>query len=126
MFSKTFSALLLTALSVSASPALQARQGSGIASYYYPDGGFGACGNVLQNGDFIVALGTDTWAGGAHCGQTINVQYQGRSIQVTVQDLCEGCAARGANGLDLSQGAMAALDPNYINDGIITVTWSFA
>ncbi|KAF7343605.1 hypothetical protein MSAN_01981400 [Mycena sanguinolenta] len=99
---------------------------TGIASYYFPDGGFGACGSPLQNSDFIVALGTDTWAGGAHCGQTINVQYQGKSIQVTVEDLCEGCAARGANGLDLSQGAMAALDSNYVNDGIITVTWSFA
>ncbi|KAF7343606.1 hypothetical protein MSAN_01981100 [Mycena sanguinolenta] len=97
-----------------------------VASYYFPDGGFGACGSPLQNSDFIVALGTDTWAGGAHCGQTINVQYQGKSIQVTVEDLCEGCAARGANGLDLSQGAMAALDSNYVNDGIITVTWSFA
>ncbi|KAF7343603.1 hypothetical protein MSAN_01980800 [Mycena sanguinolenta] len=128
MFSKTFSALFLTALAsaVSASPALQARQGSGIASYYFPDGGIGACGNALQNGDFIVALGTDTWDGGAHCGQTVDVQYQGTSIQVTVQDLCEGCASRGANGLDLSQGAMAALDPNYVNDGVISVVWSFA
>ncbi|KAF7343541.1 hypothetical protein MSAN_01974600 [Mycena sanguinolenta] len=50
----------------------------------------------------------------------------GTSIQVTVQDLCEGCAARGANGLDLSQGAMAALDSNYVNDGVISVIWSFA
>ncbi|KAF7343589.1 hypothetical protein MSAN_01979400 [Mycena sanguinolenta] len=99
---------------------------SGIASYYFPDGGIGACGNALQNSDFIVALGTDTWAGGAHCGQTIDVQYQGTSIQVTVQDLCEGCAARGANGLDLAQGAMAALDSNYVNDGVIPVVWSFA
>ncbi|KAF7343540.1 hypothetical protein MSAN_01974500 [Mycena sanguinolenta] len=128
MFSKTVSALLLTALAsaVSASPALQARQGSGLASYYFPDGGIGACGNALQNSDFIVALGTDTWDGGAHCGQTVDVQYQGTSIQVTVQDLCEGCASRGANGLDLSQGAMAALDPNYVNDGVISVVWSFA
>ncbi|KAF7343599.1 hypothetical protein MSAN_01980400 [Mycena sanguinolenta] len=139
MFSKTFSALFLTALAsaVSASPALQVssslRADRGIysllghvASYYFPDGGIGACGNALQNGDFIVALGTDTWDGGAHCGQTVDVQYQGTSIQVTVQDLCEGCASRGANGLDLSQGAMAALDPNYVNDGIISVVWSFA
>ncbi|KAF7343574.1 hypothetical protein MSAN_01977900 [Mycena sanguinolenta] len=79
-----------------------------------------------RNSDFIVALGTDTWDGGAHCGQTIDVQYQGTSIQVTVQDLCEGCAAWGANGLDLSQGAMAALDSNYVNDGVISVVWSFA
>ncbi|KAF7343543.1 hypothetical protein MSAN_01974800 [Mycena sanguinolenta] len=134
MFSKTFSALLLTALASAASPALQvyiaARRIHWLlghaASYYFPDGGIGSCGNALQNGDFIVALGTDTWDGGAHCGQTVDVQYQGTSIQVTVQDLCEGCASRGANGLDLSQGAMAALDPNYVNDGMISVVWSFA
>ncbi|KAF7343518.1 hypothetical protein MSAN_01972100 [Mycena sanguinolenta] len=124
MFSKTFSALLFTALSVSASPALQARQGSGLATYYDPNGGTGACGSVLQNSDFIVALGEDTWDGGSHCGQTVNVQYQGNTVQVTVQDLCPGC--QGSNGIDLSEGAMAALDPNCINDGVISVAWSFA
>ncbi|KAF7343515.1 hypothetical protein MSAN_01971800 [Mycena sanguinolenta] len=144
MFSKTFSALLFTALAsvASASPALQARQGSGLATYYDPNGGTGACGNVLQNSDFIVALGEDTWDGGSHCGQTVNVQCaylfpplllmlkrvllapdQGNTVQVTVQDLCPGC--QGANGIDLSEGAMAALDSNYINDGVISVVWSF-
>ena len=49
---------------------------------------------------------------------------QSTTIQVTVQDLCPGC--QGANGIDLSEGAMAALDPNYINDGVISVVWSFA
>ncbi|KAJ6484825.1 Non-catalytic module family EXPN protein [Mycena sanguinolenta] len=124
MFSKTFSALLFTALAVSASPALQARQEDGLATYYDPNGGTGACGNVLQNSDFIVALGEGNWDGGAHCGQTVNVQYQGNTVQVTVQDLCPGC--QGANGIDLSEGAMAALDPNYKNDGVISVVWSFA
>ncbi|KAF7343513.1 hypothetical protein MSAN_01971600 [Mycena sanguinolenta] len=126
MFSKTFSALVFTALAsvASASPALQARQGSGLATYYDPNGGTGACGSVLQNSDFIVALGEDTWDGGSHCGQTVNVQYQGNTVQVTVQDLCPGC--QGANGIDLSEGAMAALDSNYINDGVISVSWSFA
>ncbi|KAF7343517.1 hypothetical protein MSAN_01972000 [Mycena sanguinolenta] len=126
MFSKTFSAFLLTALAstVFASPALQARQGSGLATYYDPNGGTGACGSVLQNSDFIVALGEDTWNGGSHCGQTVNVQYQGNTVQVTVQDLCPGC--QGSDGIDLSEGAMAALDPNYINDGVISVAWSFA
>ncbi|KAF7343533.1 hypothetical protein MSAN_01973800 [Mycena sanguinolenta] len=97
---------------------------SGLATYYDPNGGTGACGSVLQNSDFIVALGTGNWDGGAHCGQTVNVQYQGNTVQVTVQDLCPGC--QGANGIDLSEGAMAALDSNYINDGVISVVWSFA
>ncbi|KAJ6484742.1 RlpA-like double-psi beta-barrel-protein domain-containing protein-containing protein [Mycena sanguinolenta] len=128
MFSKMVSAFLFSALAVSASPAPQAPQEEGLASYYFPNGGIGACGNVLQNGDFIVALGEANWDGGAHCGQTVNVQFppapdQGNTVQVTVQDLCPGCQG---NNIDLSEGAMAALDPNYINDGVIPVVWSFA
>ncbi|KAJ7803866.1 RlpA-like double-psi beta-barrel-protein domain-containing protein-containing protein, partial [Mycena leptocephala] len=95
------------------------------ASYYNPAGGFGACGSVLQDADFIVALGTDHWDGGAHCGQTMTVQRNGASISVTVADLCPGCVGlHGANSIDLSQGAMAAIDSNFFNDGITTVTWT--
>jgi hypothetical protein len=49
---------------------------------------------------------------------------QGQSIQVIVEDLCPGC--QGANGIDLSEGAIAALDLNYPNDGVISVVWCFA
>ncbi|KAJ7757619.1 RlpA-like double-psi beta-barrel-protein domain-containing protein-containing protein [Mycena metata] len=93
------------------------------ATYYQPDGGFGACGNHLQNTDAVVALGVNNWAAGAHCGRNILVQYQGRSITLSVQDLCPGC--QGDNGIDLTEGAMAAIDPNYVNDGHINVVWSF-
>ncbi|KAJ7924733.1 RlpA-like double-psi beta-barrel-protein domain-containing protein-containing protein [Mycena leptocephala] len=94
------------------------------ATFYDPNGGFGACGVPLQNGGFTVALGPGHWDGGSHCGQTVNVQYQGQSIQVIVEDLCPGC--QGANGIDLSEGAIAALDLNYPNDGVISVVWCFA
>ncbi|KAF7291225.1 hypothetical protein MIND_01266000 [Mycena indigotica] len=97
---------------------------NGLATYYDPNGGRGACGNILQNSDFIVALGSGHWDSGAHCGATVNVQYQGKTIQVVAQDLCPGC--QGANGLDLSEGAMQALDANYIADGVISVVWGFA
>ncbi|KAF7313091.1 hypothetical protein MKEN_00994900 [Mycena kentingensis (nom. inval.)] len=97
---------------------------NGLATYYDPNGGFGSCGTPLQNGDFIVALGEGHYDGGAHCGKTVNVQYKGKTIQVVAQDRCPGC--QGANGIDLSEGAMAALDPNYIFDGVINVVWGFA
>ncbi|KAF7343624.1 hypothetical protein MSAN_01983000 [Mycena sanguinolenta] len=74
---------------------------SGIASYYFPDG----------RTPGLAALTVDRPL----------MFNQGKSIPVTVEDLCKGCAARGANGLDLSQGAMAALDSNYVNDGVISV-----
>jgi hypothetical protein len=114
------------------------------ASYYTPNGGTGACGTVLQNSDFIVALGSDHWDSDSHCGKIMTVQrtlfssivYQkksfpfsgnGGSISVTVADLCPGCVGlHGSNSIDLSQGAMAALDSNWFNDGITTVQWTLS
>ncbi|KAL1697424.1 Non-catalytic module family EXPN protein [Schizophyllum commune] len=69
-----------------------------LATYYDPNGGYGACGQPLQNGDMIVALSADQYLGGAN--------YAGRSVTVTVRDLCPGC---GVNGLDLSSGAFQQL-----------------
>ncbi|KAJ7737412.1 RlpA-like double-psi beta-barrel-protein domain-containing protein-containing protein [Mycena maculata] len=92
------------------------------ATYYDTDGGFGACGTQLQNSDFAVALSEDTWDGGAHCGESITVDYNGASVIVTVEDLCPGCSG---DNIDLVEAAMAALDSNYVNDGIIPVTWFF-
>ncbi|KAJ7859435.1 RlpA-like double-psi beta-barrel-protein domain-containing protein-containing protein [Mycena leptocephala] len=97
------------------------------ASYYTPNGGTGACGTVLQNSDFIVALGSDHWDSGSHCGKIMTVQRNGGSISVTVADLCPGCVGlHGSNSIDLSQGAMAALDSNWFNDGITTVQWTLS
>ncbi|KAJ6461191.1 RlpA-like double-psi beta-barrel-protein domain-containing protein-containing protein [Mycena vitilis] len=96
-----------------------------VASWYQPDGGIGACGSVLQNSDFVVALGVDTWANGAHCGESVTVNYNGKSISVTVADRCAGCNdLHGADSIDLAEGAIAALDPNYVNDGLINVQWT--
>ncbi|KAF7349686.1 Non-Catalytic module family EXPN protein [Mycena sanguinolenta] len=95
----------------------------GIATYYDPNGGYGACGSILQNTDYIVALGPNDWDSGAHCGQTVTVQYSGKSVQVVVQDLCPGC--QGDHGIDLTEPAMNTLDTNYIFDGKISVVWNF-
>ncbi|KAJ6497372.1 hypothetical protein C8R45DRAFT_926098 [Mycena sanguinolenta] len=93
---------------------------SGLATFFPYDGELGACGSPMQNVDFIVGLGTANWDGGAHCGQTVNVQYQSK----TIQDLCPGC--HGANGIVLSEAAMETLDSNYLEDGVIPVVWSLA
>ncbi|KAJ7662871.1 RlpA-like double-psi beta-barrel-protein domain-containing protein-containing protein, partial [Mycena rosella] len=93
------------------------------ATYYDHDGGYGSCGWELQNSDFIVALGEAHYDDGSHCGDTVRVQYNGQTIFVPVADLCPGC--QGDNGIDLSEGAMAALDENYVDDGVITVKWAF-
>ncbi|KAJ6490118.1 hypothetical protein C8R45DRAFT_1139221 [Mycena sanguinolenta] len=94
---------------------------NGIATYYDPNGGFGACGSILQNSDYVVALGPNDWAAGAHCGRAVTVQC--RSVQVVVQDLCPGC--QGDHGIDLTEPAMNTLDTNYVFDGHINVVWNF-
>ncbi|KAJ7442453.1 RlpA-like double-psi beta-barrel-protein domain-containing protein-containing protein, partial [Mycena latifolia] len=85
-----------------------------------PDGGYGACGAPLQNWDFIVALSEAHYDGGAHCWQHLDVEYNGQSIDVMVGDLCPGC---GTDGIDLSQGAFAAIE--NLDVGRMTVSWSF-
>ena len=44
-----------------------------LATFYYPNGGYGACGNPIQNTDYAVALNTDSYASGANCGRQISV-----------------------------------------------------
>ena len=41
------------------------------ATYYDPNGGYGACGNPLQNTDMIVALSADQYLAGANCGKQL-------------------------------------------------------
>ncbi|TFK83773.1 hypothetical protein K466DRAFT_554535 [Polyporus arcularius HHB13444] len=79
-------------------------------TWYQPGGAYGACGSINQNSDFVVALSPSEYAGGANCWRRIGVQYQGRSVDVTVVDLCPGCEA---GHIDLSEGAfeqLASLD----------------
>ncbi|KAI0718970.1 hypothetical protein C8T65DRAFT_736997 [Cerioporus squamosus] len=90
----------LKAIVIAAAVAAVAVQGapraadiSGDATYYEPNGGLGACGSPIQNSDFAVALSSDQYSGGSNCGRRINVQYQGKSVEATVEDLCPGCAS---------------------------------
>ncbi|EJF65164.1 RlpA-like double-psi beta-barrel-protein domain-containing protein-containing protein [Dichomitus squalens] len=79
---------------------------TGEATYYLPAGGYGACGRQLQNSDFVVALSPSEYASGANCFRSMSVQYQGRSVEVTVADLCPSCAV---GHIDLSEGAFEQL-----------------
>jgi hypothetical protein len=84
---------------------------------YDNNGGFGACGTALHDGDMIVALAASTWGASTYnvmtgeatnpwCGQKIKVEYGGNSIEATIMDLCPGCA--GAD-IDLSLAAWKKL-----------------
>lgn len=64
--------------------------------------GLGACGTVATDDSPIVAVSKllyDTYPGATVnpnlnpiCGQRIRATYQGKSVEVQVQDRCEGCA----------------------------------
>jgi len=56
------------------------------------------------------------------CGQCVRVYYQGRSIDVTVQDTCPVCASLGR--IDLVEGAWTSLESNT-GLGLIPITWDF-
>ncbi|KAF8147951.1 RlpA-like double-psi beta-barrel-protein domain-containing protein-containing protein, partial [Mycena galopus ATCC 62051] len=95
------------------------------ATYYDPDGGRGACPPsypVINNGDMAVALGAGNWNSGKYCGKTMLVTYGSKTISVVIEDLCPGC--QGTNGIDLTEGAMAAMDSNYYQHGVDTVQWT--
>lgn len=102
----------------------------GDGTYYAT--GLGACGIVNKDTDFIAAVSMDffdTFPGytGANpnnnglCGRKVSVEYQGKTITVTLTDRCTGCAY---SALDFSPAAFDALaDPavGRIHD----LTWRF-
>ncbi|KAJ7312238.1 RlpA-like double-psi beta-barrel-protein domain-containing protein-containing protein, partial [Mycena albidolilacea] len=90
------------------------------ATWYDPNGNYGACGAPMQNSDFIVALSSAHYHSGAHCWQHLDVEYNGHHIDVTIGDLCPGC---GTDDIDLSEGAFAALAS--LGTGRIPVQWHF-
>ncbi|KAI0745528.1 RlpA-like double-psi beta-barrel-protein domain-containing protein-containing protein [Earliella scabrosa] len=94
----TLFAFVATAFAVGANAAT--------ATYYLPSGAFGACGTQHQNFELVAALSPPEYAAGANCGRRIRVSYQGRSVDVTVVDLCPGCQS---GHIDLSQGAFQQL-----------------
>ncbi|KAF7342644.1 Riboflavin-aldehyde forming enzyme [Mycena sanguinolenta] len=93
---------------------------SGLATYYNPNGNYGACGARMQNSDFIVALSPAHYHNGAHCWQHLNVNYESKDIDVTIGDLCAECTTEG---IRLSSGAFSALAP--LSAEIISVVWNF-
>jgi hypothetical protein len=73
--------------------------------------------------DFVVALkqllcGSD---GNGHCGQKVQVNYQGKSAIATVVDCCATCPQ--TNQLDLTQGLFSHFTD--IDEGVFFADWSF-
>ncbi|KAF8972253.1 RlpA-like double-psi beta-barrel-protein domain-containing protein-containing protein [Flammula alnicola] len=96
---------------------------SGDATFFDFNGGIGACGQSINNGDHSAALNAAQYGSGfpgPECFKNINVTYQGTSAILAIVDECITC---GTNGLDLTQGAFTLFAP--LSAGIIPVTWDF-
>ncbi|KAF8808329.1 hypothetical protein BYT27DRAFT_7164218 [Phlegmacium glaucopus] len=90
----------------------------GRASWYYD--GLGNCGTWNTNADHIVALSTQEYNKGSHCGNMIRVHYKGRMLDVKVVDSCPGCLRYN---IDLSISSFISLAPLEL--GLINVTWEY-
>lgn len=101
---------------------------SGEGTYYST--GLGACGETSVDTDYIVAISHElfdqyTPNGNPNkntlCGKKIQASYEGKSVEVTVVDRCEGCAYYD---LDFSPSAFA--DIADMDLGRIDITWDWA
>ncbi|TCD70218.1 hypothetical protein EIP91_004399 [Steccherinum ochraceum] len=93
---------------------------TGHAQWYFT-GGVGFCGFPLPANKLVVAIATPVYNKGVNCGRTAQVNFQGKSVNVTVYDQNNVFVNQG--DIDLSQTAYSQLT-SLDNDGI-TVTWDF-
>lgn len=73
----------------------------------------------------MVALQTQTYANGAHCGKQIkiyNANNPSKSVLVTVADECPTC--ENAESIDMSVGAFTAIATEA--EGMVPIKWEWA
>lgn len=101
---------------------------SGEGTFY--DTGLGSCGVTNTDTDYIVAISHELYDkytpngnpnDNSLCGKKIKASYEGKSVEVTVVDRCEGCAYYD---LDFSPSAFSDLVSQ--NLGRIDITWEWA
>lgn len=80
-------------------------------------GALGACGEPMHASDLYVAIAQSAWGASTYdtmtgkatnkwCGQKIRIEYNGKSVDATVMDMCPGCAG---HDIDLSDAAWEAI-----------------
>jgi hypothetical protein len=80
-------------------------------------GALGACGEPMYATDMYVAIAQSAWGASTYdtmtgaatnkwCGQKVRIEYNGKSVDAKVMDMCPGCAG---HDLDLSDAAWAAI-----------------
>ncbi|KZT00351.1 uncharacterized protein LAESUDRAFT_764705 [Laetiporus sulphureus 93-53] len=102
---------------------LEARQSySDVRMTYFYTGnpGTGACGGQEYDTQYIVALDSDLYDGGANCYKTITIEYNGQSTQASILDECPGCPY---GGLDLTPSLFEYFAP--LSQGVIYGDWYY-
>lgn len=66
------------------------------------EGAAGACGNVNDDSTPLVALPSNMYADGKHCGKHVLIKNtaNGKTVVAKVQDMCPGCPS--STSLDVS------------------------
>ncbi|KAF8314269.1 barwin-like endoglucanase [Clavulina sp. PMI_390] len=127
-------AAVVSATAIPQGAELQARQFSGTesgqATWFNP--ALGACGITNTDSDYITAISHqifNTYPGfvaGSNpnnnpiCGHRLAVSYGGKTVDVTITDLCGSCTEFD---LDLSPAAFSSLADEGL--GRIPVTWTW-
>jgi len=99
---------------------------NGEATFY--EVGLGACGETNSDSEMIAALNHAQWDafgsmsnGNPACGKQATLNYEGKSVTVTIRDKCMGCKH---GDLDLSPAAFKQLADE--GAGRIQMSWNFS
>ena len=90
--------------------------GSGEATYYDGNGGFGSCGSPLTSG--LYGAISHSCYEASQCGKCAVVHGPLGNVTITIMDKCPGCLE---NTLDISSEAFKTIAT--IDDGRVKVTW---
>ncbi|KAJ6529810.1 hypothetical protein B0H19DRAFT_968302 [Mycena capillaripes] len=90
------------------------------ASLIVNNGAVRQCGEVIQDSDLSMTISNAVWDGGAHCGKPATVQFQGRSVVLTIEGECAICIA---SGIEITEAGFTALGAS--ERGPPTVNWEF-
>ncbi|KAF8871356.1 hypothetical protein BD779DRAFT_473418 [Infundibulicybe gibba] len=98
-------------------------------TFYSPDAGgsIGACGEIIHNSDFIVALNTPQYQASTPpgsfrstlCDQSITITVNGKTATARIMDECPFCPN---DGLDLTPALFSFFAP--LSSGLVIGSWN--
>ncbi|KAJ1974951.1 hypothetical protein H4R35_003375 [Dimargaris xerosporica] len=99
---------------------------SGEGTYYFPEGGYGACGTTLTNNDAVVAMSFGDFGGDANpnnspmCGREVEITTGKGVVRAKVADKCEACKP---DDLDMTPSVFEQVAD--MAAGRVPIAWKF-